>query len=116
MIRAFYRGQNPALPGGGHRRIKQLLILAPIVLCVYLFSAGDSGLHQLLVRDQQIALLEQEIAVLEAENALLEREATLLEDNLEEIERIARERYGMVHSNEAVYMVYPSPPTEMETP
>ena len=116
MMRTFYRGQNPALPGSGHRRIKQLLILAPIVLCAYLFSAGDSGFHQLLVREQQIAVLEQEIAVLQAQNALMERETALLEGNLDEIERIARERYGMVHTNESVYMVYPSPPTEMETP
>ena len=115
-MRTFYRGQNPVLPGSGHRRIKQLLILVPVVLSIYLFLAGDSGFYQLMMREQQIAALEQELAVLRKENALLVKEAALLGDNLNEIERIARERYGMVRSNESVYMVYPSPPTEMETP
>ena len=115
-MRTFYRGQNPALPGSGHRRVKQFLIVAPVVLSIYLFSAGDSGFYPLMMREQQIATLEQEIAVVRERNALLEREAALLGDNLAEIERIAREHYGMVHSNESVYMVYPSPPTEMKTP
>ncbi|MDP6041748.1 MAG: septum formation initiator family protein [Candidatus Latescibacteria bacterium] len=115
-MRTFYRGQNPALPGSGHRRLKQFLVVAPVVLSIYLFSAGDSGFYQLMVREEQIVMLEQEIGVIRAKNALLERETALLEDDLAEIERIARERYGMVQPNESVYMVYPSPPTEMETP
>ncbi len=115
-MRTFYRGQNPVLPGRDHRRIKQFLLVAPVVLSIYLFLAGDSGFYQLVAREQQIATLAQEIAVILEKNALLEYEAALLEDNLGEIERIARERYGMVRANESVYMVYPSPPTEIETP
>ena len=43
------------------------------------------------------------------EEALAE-EARLLKDDLKTIERIARERYGMVKENESVYMLYPHPP------
>ena len=115
-MRSFYRGQNPVLPGSGHKRIRLLLILVPVVLSVYLFLAGDSGFYQMILREQQIAALEHELAQLCLENTLLAKEAALLEGDLVEIERIARERYGMVRPNESVYMVYPSPPTEMETP
>lgn len=122
-MRSFYRGQSTVLPensallpGGGRRRLNKFLILAPVVLSVYLFVAGDSGIFQLIMREQQIASLKREIATIRERNAMLEHEAKLLEDNLGEIERIARERYGMVYPNESIYMIYPNPPTALESP
>lgn len=122
-MRSFYRGQSTVLPensallpGGGRRRLNKFLILAPVVLSVYLFVAGDSGIFQLIMREQQIASLKREIATIRERNAMLEHEAKLLEDNLDEIERIARERYGMVYPNESIYMIYPNPPTALESP
>ncbi len=115
-MRSFYRGQSTVLPGSGKRRLNKFLIFAPVVLSVYLFFVGDSGIFQLVMRKQQIAALKQEIATIRQQNAMLEREAKLLENNLDEIERIARERYGMVYSNESIYMIYPNPPTELESP
>ncbi len=115
-MRSFYRGQSAVLPDSGRGRLNKFLIFAPVVLSIYLIAAGDSGFFQLLVREQQIAALKREIASIRQQNALLEREATLLEDNLAEIERIARERYGMIYPNESVYMIYTNSPTELETP
>lgn len=115
-MRAFYRGHSTVLPGSARQRLNKLLIFAPVVLSVYLCVVGDSGFFQLVMREQQIAALKEEIATIRRQNADLEREAALLEDNLDEIERIARERYGMVYPNESVYMIYPNPPTEMEQP
>jgi cell division protein FtsB len=93
-----------------------LLLTAPVVLSIYLFFAGDSGFYQIWMRDQQIAHLQQEISKVRAENAKLEQAAVLLERDLSEIERIARENYGMIKQNESIYMVYPSPPTEVVAP
>ncbi len=122
-MRSFYRGQStvlpensPRLPGSARRRLNRFLIFAPVVLSLYLFFAGDSGIFQLVMREQQIAALEREIETIRQQNAMLERETKLLENNLGEIERIARERYGMVYPNESIYMVYPNPPTTLESP
>lgn len=115
-MRAFYRGHSTVLPGSARQRLNKFLIFAPILCSLYLCVAGDSGFFQLVMREQQIAALEQEIASIRQQNADLEREAALVENNLGEIERIARERYGMVYPNESVYMIYPKPPTEMEKP
>ena len=117
-MNAFYRGQNPVLPGSGagRKHLKRLMVAAPIVLSVYLLSVGDSGFYQIWHREHQIAELQEEIAALSAENTRLEASAALLEADLSEIERIAREHYGMVKKNETVYMVYPSPPTDVIAP
>ncbi len=105
----FYRGKYQ-IPRAPRRGMHWVLLMIPAVFCVYLVVAGESGLYQIRYRGQQIKSLEEEIEALKTENADLEREVALLEDDLATIERIARERYGMVKANESVYMVYPKPP------
>ena len=122
-MRSFYRGQSTVLPenssmlpGSTRRRLNKFLIFAPVILSLYLFFVGDSGIFQLIMRKQQIVALKREIETIRQQNEMLEREVELLENNLGEIERIARERYGMVYPNESIYMVYPSPSTALESP
>lgn len=115
-MRGLYRGSRPVLPTVGNKRMKRFLILAPVLLLLYLLITGDSGVYQIWHQEQQILALEQEISNIKIENARLQKDAHLLEDDLTEIERIARERYGMVKRNEWVYMVYPSSPTKAITP
>lgn len=116
MMRGLYRGRRPIFPYGGNKRVKQFLIVAPVVLLLYLLSTGDSGVYQIWHQSQQIVALETEIANLKIANADLKEGAELLSEELTEIERIARERYGMVKKNEWVYMVYPSSPSKVTTP
>ena len=107
---------NPVWPSVNRKRIKQLLIAAPLILAVYLLATGDSGVYQIRHQTQQIEALEEEITNLRVTNERLQKDAELLTEDLTEIERIARERYGMVKKNEWVYMVYPSSPTKVVTP
>ena len=112
----LYGGNNPVWPSDRRKRIRQFLIVAPLILSVYLLATGDSGIYQIWHQTQQIEALEREIADLKIENAHLQKDAELLSEDLTEIERIARERYGMVKKNEWVYMVYPSSPTKVSSP
>ena len=109
----LYSGTHHVWPNAGNRRLKQLLIAAPLVLSVYLLTTGDSGVYQIWHQTQQISVIEGEIAALRVENEALKKDANLLTEDLAEIERIARERYGMVKKNE---WVYPSSPTKGEGP
>ena len=115
-MRGLYRGNRPVLPNAGNKRVKQFLIVAPVVLLLYLLTTGDSGVYQIWHQSKQIVALETEIAQLKVANAQLKKDAELLTKDLTEIERIARERYGMVKKNEWVYMVYPSSPSKVSTP
>ncbi len=107
----LYRGGNLILPSP-RRRFQGLVLALPLVLCAYLFLTGESGIFQIRHRDHQIDELRLEIVAIKEENTRLENESALLQDDLIAIERIARERYGMVMPNESIYMVYPHLPDE----
>ena len=102
----FYRGKREFLYAP-RRRVNRFLWALPALWFVYLFFAGDSGYLQIRERARQIEALRGEIETVEAENRQLEAEVEKLKNDLAIIERIARERYGMVKENETVYMVYP---------
>jgi cell division protein FtsB len=105
----FYRG-NYQFPSEPRKKTRRLLLAMPVMISVYLIVAGDSGLYQVWHREGQIDALREEIEALFEKNVRLQEEVGLLKDDLKTIERIARERYGMVKANESVYMVYPYPP------
>lgn len=105
----FYRGTSPQ-DTAPRRRMRRFLLALPVLLTAYLFLTGENGLFRILDRTRQIEAARVQIASLRAENARLAEEAALLRDDLKTIERIARERFGMVRPNESVYMVYPTPP------
>ena len=111
----FYRG-NYERPSGPRKRARRILLLLPILLFSYLNFFGGNGLFKVWHRDRQIVTLAQEIEQVKGINLQLEKEAVALESDLKTIERIARERYGMVKENETVYMVYPHPPVQESAP
>ena len=97
------------------RQLPILLLVLPVLVTGYLLSSGESGAPKLWDQARRIEVLEKDIARLKRENKSLTADVQLLTDDPKTIERIARERYGMVKDNESVYMVYPSPP-KGETP
>ncbi len=102
----FYRGKREFLYAP-RRRMYRFLWALPALWFVYLFFAGESGYLQIRERGRQIEGMRGEIETVRAENRRLEAEVEELKNDLAIIERIARERYGMVKENETVYMVYP---------
>ena len=103
-------GQNRThIESAATRRLRVLLVVLPFVLTGYLLSSGDGGVAKLWNQAGRIDILRKDIARLERENAQVAEEVKLLTDDQRTIERIARERYGMVKDNESVYRVYPGP-------
>ena len=111
----FYRVKRDFL-NAPRRRMYRFLWMLPALWFVYLFFAGDSGYLQIRERSRQIEKMRGEIESVRVENRRLETEVQMLENDLAAIERIARERYGMVKENEAVYMVYPGAPDPAPVP
>lgn len=108
------RAHGTHLETPASRRLSWLLLVLPFVLTGYLLSSGESGVAKLWRQADRIEILRADIERLRRENTDLAERATLLKDDPGTIERIARERYGMVKENESVYMVYPSPPGNPE--
>lgn len=92
------------------RQLHILLLVLPVLVTGYLLSSGESGVPKLWDQADRIEVLQKDIARLKQENATLAEDVRLLTDDPKTIERIARERYGMVKDNESVYMVYPGQP------
>ncbi|MBB31377.1 MAG: hypothetical protein CME25_21025 [Gemmatimonadetes bacterium] len=105
----FYRG-NPQFLHKTRKRLRWIIWPMPVVLFAYLFVAGEGGYYQLRHRDRQIEAFRVDIESTLMENERLRLEVQFLKKDLDTIERIAREQYGMVNPNETVYMVYPHRP------
>jgi len=81
-------------------------------LVLYIFIGGEYGFYRIWSLKQSAQLLREDIAALKAENARLEKEKALLTDDLEYIEKVARERYGMKRKGEEVYYIELTPAEE----
>jgi cell division protein FtsB len=84
--------------------------MRPVVVVLYaaliglLLSSYVAPLRQIVEDRSHISSLQQSLQQLEAHNTRQERQAHALETRAG-IERVARERYGMIKSGEKVYMV-----------
>ena len=83
-----------------------LLLGAVVIAYIYLLS--DYGIYNLWVQKRQADDLQQEIAELQQEREeLLKLKKQLESQDPQYIEKIARERYGMVRKGETLYRVRP---------
>lgn len=71
------------------------------------FVLSDHGLYQLWQLKKEQHLIQDRIQVLEQENAQLSQERDRLENDLDYIEKLARERYRMAKPGEKVFRVLP---------
>lgn len=75
-----------------------------IALLIYLIFA-EKGLMKRARVEIELNRLKKKIEIMEKENASLKQKIHKLETNPEEIERIAREKYGMAKEGEEVYNI-----------
>ena len=75
-----------------------------IALLLYLIFA-EKGLMKRIRVEIELNKLKKKIEILERENASLKQKIHKLETDPKEIERIAREKYGMAREGEEVYNI-----------
>ena len=80
------------------------MFFAALLISLGLVATGVLPVQQFLERESQVDGARDRLAELEAENAQLAAEADALVTQ-QEIERIAREQYGMVRPGEIGYVV-----------
>jgi cell division protein FtsB len=87
------------------RRVHRLAAWSFVLILGHGFLFGDEGLAGIVVRAVRVWRLERQVAALERRQAWLQREVELRESDPAKLERLARERYGMVQPGETVYRI-----------
>ncbi len=95
-------------------RLSGLLALAVLVALV-VTAAGIFPFRQIIAQRRAVELAEQKLAALEEENLRLEAEIAALYTP-EEVERLAREKLGVVRPGEIGYVVVTPPGAEVVEP
>lgn len=94
-------------------KVKLFLGLLFGLLVLYIFIGGEYGFYRIWSLKRSARHLEEDIVALRTENARLEQEKILLTGDLEYIEKVARERYGMKRKGEEVYYIELEPAEEL---
>ena len=82
-----------------------LLFIVSILLIIFVF--GDHGLFQLYRLKKERLLIQNHISQLRQEREELKKEKNMLENNLDYIEKLAREKFRMAKKGEKVFKVIP---------
>ncbi|MGB9663768.1 MAG: FtsB family cell division protein [Ignavibacteria bacterium] len=86
---------------------KSSLILAIIVGALFLLvlTFSDQGFYRHYVYKKNLDELQSRVDSLKKVNDSLSIEINLLKSNLEKIEKVAREKYGMIKPGEKIYKI-----------
>lgn len=88
---------------GRSRRLKIALLVLFVGLLFLAFGRPEDGLPELWRQRQELVEAEDHVAQLQAENDSLRQVLWRLENDLDYVEKVAREEYGMVKEGERVY-------------
>jgi cell division protein FtsB len=94
---------RPQAEAAGRSRWRLALVLLVLGLILYLFVGGDEGLLEIRRQSQALAALQERVDQLQAENDSLRQVLHMLEHDVDYIEKVAREEYGMIKPGEKVY-------------
>ncbi|MFH1331239.1 MAG: septum formation initiator family protein [Actinomycetota bacterium] len=87
----------------GGRTLSGLLALAALVVVV-VTAAGIFPFRQIIADRRSVALAQDKLLAMRVENAHLEAAVAVLQTD-EEVERLAREQFGLVRPGEISYVV-----------
>jgi len=103
---------SPAPPQSRGRRLVQYALLA--IGCIFFLDAlvGEKGLVELVKARQDFRGLETSLFKIRGENARLREEARLLREDADTIEKVARERLGLIKPGEKLFILKDVPPAK----
>ena len=87
------------------KKFFQGLIFLICISLIIVFVFGDHGLLKLYKMKNERKLVQSKIANLRAERETLKNEKSKIENDLNYIEKIAREKYKMVKPGEKIFKV-----------
>ena len=90
------------------------LLLVAALLAVVIVLAGIFPFRQIIAGNREVDAAQQRLVALEDENEVLEARIDALQTP-EEVERLAREQFGLVMPGEIGYVVV-TPPWENDSP
>ena len=93
-------------------RWKPALFLVGAVFVIYFLVAGEHGSIRLWQTDQDLTEWQMRVQQLEDQNDSLRVILAKLETDLEYIEKVAREEYGMAKKGERIYRIQQAPKSE----
>jgi cell division protein FtsB len=108
------RSATAPSPRVTRRRRLLLGVLAALALVGFLFAFAYPT-RTYLDQREQIRRAEERLTVLQRQTAALERDTLRLQGDAE-VERIAREQYGLVRPGETPYVIVPPETTPLPTP
>ena len=88
-----------------NKKLSALLAVALILLMYVLFN--NSGVIQRMRLEKEKKEMQQKIQQAEQEQRQLQEQSKALEGDKKAVEKVAREKYGMVREGEKVYKVAP---------
>ena len=87
-------------------RLTRYLWIIAVLLFLAVYVIGDYGLVQIYFKLREVHRLREEISQLEDEHTTLKHQKAFLEAGDKEfIEKIAREKFGMIKDGEVLYRV-----------
>ncbi len=103
---------SPPPPQSRGRRIVQYTLLA--IGSIFFLDAlvGEKGLVELVKARQDFRGLETSLLRIRGENARLREEARLLREDADTIEKVARERLGLIKPGEKLFILKDVPPVK----
>lgn len=87
-------------------KVGSLLIFGGVALFFYVFFSSN-GILQRIRLELQKNEMQEKIQTAEEEQKKLKEQSKALDGDPKAIEKVAREKYGMVRENEKVYKVAP---------
>jgi cell division protein FtsB len=94
-------------------KLRAILFLMALLLLGYLYMAGDYGFVRIFSLWKEKRDLQMEIKKIETKTIDLKVEKQKLTSDHDYIERIARERYGMVKKGEKIYKFVQKEPKDL---
>ena len=98
--------KNSTAPLARNARWRRLFLAAFLGLVAYV-AAGDGLLFEVWEQEQELTVLEAQVGRLEAENDSLRQILDQLDNDMDYIEKLAREELGLIKPGEVVIPLAP---------